>query len=117
MTAAFVSSTMLVPAGVNLAGELAFYVEKLGFAIVWQIETMAGVRRGDVTFNLIASDEPRWSENASCGIGVAGVDALRDEYERAGAKPGALEMKPWGRREFHLITPSGVCFQFYETES
>ena len=117
MTAAFVSSTMLVPAGANLADELAFYVDKLGFSIVWQIETMAGVRRGNVTFNLIVSNEPRWSENASCGIAVMGVDALHDEYTRRGVAPGALEMKPWGRREFHVITPSGVCFQFHEKES
>jgi hypothetical protein len=46
-----------------------------------------------------------------------GVDALHDEYARRGVAPGALEMKPWGRREFHVITPSGVCFQFYEKES
>jgi hypothetical protein len=117
MTAAFVSSTMLVPAGGNLKDELSFYTGKLGFVVTWQIDTMAGVKRGDVTFNLIVSNEPRWSENASCGVGVAGVDALHDEYTRVGAKPGALEMKPWGRREFHLITPSGVCFQFYEKES
>ena len=27
---------------------------------------------------------------------------------------GPLELKAWGRREFHLIAPSGVCFQFYQ---
>jgi hypothetical protein len=25
-------------------------------------------------------------------------------------------VKAWGRREFHLIVPSGVCLQFYEDE-
>jgi hypothetical protein len=24
------------------------------------------------------------------------------------------EMRPWGRREVHLIVPSGICFQFYQ---
>ena len=117
MTAAFVSATPLVPAGASLDEELAFYTAKLGFEVIWRIETMAGVQRGGVTFNLIVSDEPRWSGNASCGIGVAGVDALHDEYTRRGIEVGALELKVWGRREFHLITPSGVCFQFYEKES
>jgi len=117
MTAALVSATPLVPAGASLDDELAFYTGKLGFDVVWRIETMAGVRRGDVTFNLIVSSEPRWSENASCGIAVMGVDALHDEFMRRGVSVGALEIKPWGRREFHVITPSGVCFQFYEMES
>lgn len=117
MTAAFVSATPLVPAGASLDDELAFYTGKLGFETVWRIETMANVRRGNVALNLIVSDEPRWSENASCGIAVMGVDALHDEFMRRGVGVGALEIKPWGRREFHVVTPSGVCFQFYETES
>jgi hypothetical protein len=25
-----------------------------------------------------------------------------------------LELKSWGRREFHMIVPSGVCLQFYQ---
>jgi catechol 2,3-dioxygenase-like lactoylglutathione lyase family enzyme len=117
MTAAFATVTPLVPAGASLESELEFYVGRLGFEVVWRIETMAGVRRGDVSLNLIVSDEPRWSENASCGIAVAGLDALHDEYRRRDVRVGALETKAWGRREFHLVTPSGVCFQFYEKES
>jgi hypothetical protein len=26
-------------------------------------------------------------------------------------------VKPWGRREFHMIVPHGVCLQFYQAES
>ena len=38
-----------------------------------------------------------------------------DNHNRAiAAQVGALEMKSWGRREFHMIVPSGVCFQFYQ---
>ena len=36
------------------------------------------------------------------------------EYRALPAQIGPLEMKSWGRREFHLIVPPGVCFQFYE---
>jgi hypothetical protein len=25
-------------------------------------------------------------------------------------------MKFWGRREFHMIVPSGVCLQFFQQE-
>jgi hypothetical protein len=119
MTATFTSVTPLVPAGARLEDALSFYVGQLGFQTVWQHESMAGVRRGDVAFNLVENDDPRWAENASFSIGVLGLDALHDEYRAlpAPSRVGPLEMKAWGRREFHLIAPSGVCFQFYEKES
>jgi len=52
-------------------------------------------------------------ENASFSIGVSNLDALYEEYRGIPARVGPLEMKSWGRREFHMIVPSGVCFQFY----
>jgi hypothetical protein len=39
--------------------------------------------------------------------------ALYAEYRVVAAQVGPLELKGWGRREFHMILPSGVCFQFY----
>jgi hypothetical protein len=45
---------------------------------------------------------------------VSDLDALYDEYRGIAAQVGPLEMKFWGRREFHMIVPSGVCLQFYE---
>jgi hypothetical protein len=47
---------------------------------------------------------------------VAGLEALYPEYRQVPAKVGPLELKPWGRREFYLIAPSRVCFQFSEKE-
>lgn len=58
-----------------------------------------------------------WAENASVSIGVDGLDALYEEYRSVAARVGALEMKSWGRREFHMILPSGVCLQFHEAQA
>jgi hypothetical protein len=69
-----------------------------------------------VSFNLVESDNVNWAENASCSIGVDDLDALHEEYRGARARVGPLEMKSWGRREFHMVVPSGVCFQFYQAE-
>ena len=30
---------------------------------------------------------------------------------------GPLEQKSWGWREFHMIVPSGVCYQFYQRKA
>jgi hypothetical protein len=75
---------------------------------------MAGISRGGVELNLVENDERIWADNASFSIGVDDLDALYAEYRVVAAQVGPLELKGWGRREFHMILPSGVCFQFYQ---
>ena len=113
-SSSFVSVTPLIPAGAVLADELRYYVEVLGFEVVWEGAGMAGVARGSVKFNLMQNTNKVWADNTSASIGVKGLDELHAEYKAAGASVGALEIKHWGRREFHLVVPSGVCYQFYE---
>jgi len=108
------SITPLIPAGNNLATELDFYTQKMGFTVTWQNGGMAGIERDGIAFNLVENDTQAWVENSSFSIGVSGLEALYEEYRNLSAQVGPLEMKFWGRREFHLIVPSGVCFQFYE---
>ncbi|HLY03502.1 MAG TPA: VOC family protein [Candidatus Cybelea sp.] len=114
METAFRTVVPLVPAGSNLQETLAFYASHMGFEVTWQSETMGGIRRGGVAFNLVKNDNQEWARNASFSIGVTDLDALYREYRAIPANVGPLETKPWGRREFHVIVPSGVCFQFFE---
>jgi hypothetical protein len=114
MAANLVGVTAMIPAGASLADDLRFYTEQLGFVITWQAGSMAGVRRGSVEFNLIQNTNREWAENASFSIGVDDLEALYQEYRGVAARVGPLEMKTWGRREFHMIVPSGVCYQFYQ---
>jgi catechol 2,3-dioxygenase-like lactoylglutathione lyase family enzyme len=117
MKPSFLSVTPLIPAGSSLAAALTFYTEHLGFSIVWQGEEMAGVERDGVAFNLVQNDNRTWADNSSFSIGVSDLDALYGEYRAIPTKVGPLEVKPWGRREFHLIEPTGVCFQFYQRDA
>jgi catechol 2,3-dioxygenase-like lactoylglutathione lyase family enzyme len=114
MKASLRTVTPLIPAGSSLATALDFYTEKMGFSIVWQDGGMAGIARNNIAFNLVENDNRVWADNASFSIGVSNLEALYDEYRNIPAQVGALETKAWGRREFHLIAPSGVCFQFYQ---
>ncbi len=116
MKASFHSITPLIPAGGDFATGLAFYTEYMGFSVVWQGEGMAGIERDKVAFNLVQNDNQVWAENASCSIGVSDLETLYEEYRHLPCRVGSLEFKPWGRREFHLILPSGVCLQFYQDE-
>jgi len=107
------SITPLIPAGGSLANALKFYTEQMGFSVTWQDGTMAGIRRDAISFHLIENDNCEWANNTSFSIGVSNLDALYDEYRDIAARVGPLELKPWGRREFHMIVPSGVCLHFY----
>ena len=106
--------TPMFPAGADLAEALRFYRDELGFSVEWEAPGMAGIRRGRVELNLVVNTNRDWAENTSASIGVSGLDELFAEYKRSSAQVGPLEMKSWGRREFHMILPSGVCLQFYE---
>jgi len=93
-----------------MADALKFYKEQMGFSILWE---GGGIGRDDIRFNLVENDNQEWAANASFSIGVSNLDALYEEYRGISARVGPLEIKSWGRREFHMIVPSGVCFQFY----
>ncbi len=114
MTPTLRSVVPLIPTGGSLADALVFYTRHMGFETIWRSDTMAGIRRDGIAFNLVVSAERAWADNASFSIGVSGLEALYEEYRRIPARVGPLEMKSWGRREFHMIVPSGVCLQFYE---
>jgi hypothetical protein len=113
-TSVFRSVTPLLPAGESLSEALRFFRESLGFSIVWQSESMAGVSRDSVVLNLVENNNQEWAKNASYSFGVSDIELLYAEYKEIPARIGPLEMKPWGRREFHMIISSGVCLQFYE---
>ena len=116
MKASFHSITPLIPTCGSLAEALSFYTGPMGFSTLWQGDGMAGIERDGVSLNLIVNDNQNWADNASFSIDVSDLEALYDEYRAIPSKVGPLETKPWGRREFHLIAPSWVCFQFFQRE-
>jgi hypothetical protein len=109
--------TPMIPSGGSLADALTFFSEQMGFAIVWQTSGGAGIRRNAISFNLVENNNREWAENSSFSIGVSNLEGLYQEYRGISAHVGPLEMKSWGRREFHMIIPSAVCLQFYEQQT
>jgi catechol 2,3-dioxygenase-like lactoylglutathione lyase family enzyme len=112
--ATFLSLTPLSPGSADLDAALRFYVDHMGFEVAWRHGTMAGVRRGAIALNLVQNDDRAWAENTSYSVGTDDLEGLYEELKGLPAKVGPLEMKMWGRREFHVVDPVGVCWQFYQ---
>ena len=112
----FLSVTPLIPTGGPIREALSFFTEHMAFVVLWQNANVAGIKRGGVSFLLVENTNRDWADNASFSIGVSDLEALYNEYKNIPAKVGPLEMKFWGRREFHMILPSGVCLQFFQPE-
>ena len=116
MAATFRSVVPMIPAGPRLRDALTFFEERMGFTITYEATGGAGIQRDAVAFNLVENDNAEWANNASFSISVDGLDALYAEFQDIGVPITPPEIKPWGRREFHMVIPSGVCLQFYEAE-
>lgn len=114
MAADFLSVMPLIPTGGTLAEALGFYTGQLGFDVTRQWESGAIIRRGSVSFMLVPNNNREWADNSSYSIGVSDLDAVSAEFTSRGVAMGPLEVKFWGRREFHMIVPSGVCLQFFQ---
>ena len=84
------------------------------FAVTWQGGEMAGVRRGHIEFNLVRTAIPGGQRMRARRIGVDDLEALTGEYRTAAVEVGLIEMKSWGRWEFHMILLPGVCWEFYQ---
>src|SRR5690349_5840930 len=97
-TACLLSIVPLIPSGPDLPEALRFFTDHLGFATVWQTDSMASVQRDGIAFNLVHNELRAWADNASFSIAVSDLDALYAEYASIPATVGPLEPKPWGRR-------------------
>lgn len=110
------SITPMLPTGPQSMDEsIAFFTQQMGFTCAWRGQNMAGLRHGQVSILLVENNNRDWAENSSYSIGVSDLEQLYVNYSLASARVGPLEMKSWGRREFHMILPSGVCLQFFQS--
>jgi catechol 2,3-dioxygenase-like lactoylglutathione lyase family enzyme len=100
----------------DLAAALEFYEKQLGFTRLFGFPDHAGVGRSGFELHLfVVSDRglPLWT---GCRVNVRGVDALYQEYLRAGVihPNGPLSHQPWGFREFTAVDLFGNAIVFGE---
>ncbi|MGA7935257.1 MAG: VOC family protein [Kovacikia sp.] len=114
-TPKFLSAVPVLPAP-DIAETLAFYTQKLGFAIDFQSEDYAGFSRGAVQIHVWQCGDRSIAENSSCRINIRGIEQLYQECQTQNIvhPKGALVAKPWGLREFTVLDLNGNCLTFAE---
>jgi catechol 2,3-dioxygenase-like lactoylglutathione lyase family enzyme len=111
--------TRAVPvlAALDVDRQVAFYRDKLGFAVgrVYADSRYAILERDDVELHLYGCDDCHIAENTSCYLRVQAIAALWSEYRNRGVDVRPLETKPWGMTEFEVIDPDGNLLRFGES--
>ncbi|MEM0915380.1 MAG: VOC family protein [Planctomycetota bacterium] len=106
----------------DVATLTAFYVDRLGFELVFQDAEedprYAAIARDGVELHLQWQDGSHWIEGQdrpSFRFLVADPDALFAEFDDAGAIPEGKQVTdtPWGTREFAFYDPDGNALSFY----
>lgn len=125
---------------IDIAAATEFYASRFGFATVHAEGGFAIVRRDDAELHLWAASDDGWrtrlaqtdpqnfravvsgaetflAGTASCRIEVTGIDALYEEYKRAGviyAPTTVVEEQPWGDRDFPALDLHRNLLTFFE---
>ena len=103
-----------VLAALDIPRLVDFYEERLGFKASWKDEGYGIVHRDQITIHFWHAKEKIFPENTSCYVDVEGIDALYEEYQKAGVihPNGQLANQPWGMREFAILDLDGNLIRF-----
>ncbi len=106
----------------DVAASVRYYVDRLGFRLVFQDDPAhpryAGVQRDGVELHLQWHDAAEWKPGAdrpNYRFVVDDVDALHAELTARGITERITPVSntPWGTREFHVQDPDRNGLQFY----
>ncbi|MGH7474960.1 MAG: glyoxalase superfamily protein [Longimicrobiales bacterium] len=90
---------------------VAYYVDALGFSLVWQDGRFGCVTRGQTC--LMLSEGSQGCSSTWVWVGVSDADALHDELRARGATIRHPPTNyPWGSREVHVFDPDGHVLRF-----
>lgn len=107
----------------NIPMAVAFYRERLGFAMRHVEDGFAILHRDAIELHLWEANnpdtpgaEPYLAGSASCRVQVEGVHALYAEYcEQGVIHPfGTLALQPWGVEDFTILDQDGNGIAFFE---
>jgi hypothetical protein len=106
----------------HLQDGLTFFVDGLGFSILYQDTEMAVVARDGAKAYIVQSPEYAALDRPELGVDTDNIDAIFHELSSRSAhllhpNSKTIELKPWGSREFAMLDKTTVCIVFREWPS
>ena len=101
----------------NIKRATEFYRDKMGFEILFMYgEDYGGVLRDEFLLHFWKCEDKKIAENTSCRVEVDDAETLYKEFSKTGVihPNGALEVKPWGYKEFAILDEAGNLIRFAE---
>ncbi|MBD2868770.1 VOC family protein [Paenibacillus arenilitoris] len=108
-----------VPSGKDYALAQRFF-EELGFDKIYSDDGLSVFRIGEQEFFLQNFHDQSFQDNYMLELAVEDLDGWWSRLQavlaanRYPAKAKEPTVYPWGKREIHLIDPSGVCWHLSE---
>ena len=101
----------------QLSDGLEFFVEGLGFEVLYQDATMAVIERDGAKAYIVQSPEYAAKDRPELAIETDDIDAIFNELSARAPKllhPNSKQvaLKPWGSREFAMLDKTTVCVIF-----
>ena len=111
--AELLATVPVLPVG-EIAEALAFYRDRLGFSLAFEVDRYAGIQRDAVEIHLNGTNPAL--QPVVCRINVRGVDQLYAEIEPQGivAPDEPLETRSHGLRQFTVVDHCGNRITFAE---
>jgi len=100
----------------DLAASIAFYCDRLGFALAWSWGSppdIASVCRDGVGITLKQRSDATRLGSAQVYVSVSGVDAWHAAFAASGVDAKVpIGNRPYGMRDFRIVDPSGNELSF-----
>ena len=101
----------------RLQDGLDFFVDGLGFEILYQDQGMAVIARDGAKAYIVQSPECAANDRPELGIDTDDVDGIHKEMVARAPhllhpNSRVVALKPWGAREFAMLDKTTVCVNF-----
>jgi hypothetical protein len=103
----------------HLQDGLEFFVDGLGFTVLYRDTNMAVVARDGAKAYIVQSPECAALDRPELGVDTENIDALFEEMSARSAhllhpNSNRIALRPWGAREFAMLDKTTVCVVFRE---
>lgn len=101
----------------RLQDGLEFFVDGLGFEVLYQDADMAVIARDGAKAYIVQSPEYAAKDRPELGIDTDNVDEIfKEMFSRSShllhPNSSTVSLKPWGAREFAMLDRTTVCVNF-----